>query len=82
MIAANVELQERELIKLASLAVALAAGLRRRGVDDANASLAAEAGVAVLRVAFERWVSDSDDQDLSHVMRESLDQLKTLTADG
>jgi AcrR family transcriptional regulator len=82
VIAANVELQERELIKLASLAVALAAGLRRRGVDDANASLAAEAGVAVLRVAFERWVSETEDQDLLQVIRESLDQLRTLTADG
>ena len=82
VIAANVELRERELIKMASLAVALADSLRRRGVADPTASLAAEAGVAVLRVAFERWVSESDDQDLSHVMRESLDQLKTLTADG
>src|SRR5664279_4589818 len=76
VIAANVELRERELIKMASLAVALADGLRRRGVADPNASLAAEAGVAVLRVAFERWVSEPDDQDLWHVMRESLDQLK------
>src|SRR5271157_4832944 len=34
IIAASAELQERELIKLASLASALAAALRRRGVDD------------------------------------------------
>ena len=34
VIAANAELQERELIKLASLASALAEALRRRGVKD------------------------------------------------
>src|SRR5216683_5817416 len=34
VIAANAELQERELIKLASLSAALAATLRQRGVPD------------------------------------------------
>ena len=80
VIEANTELRERELIKMASLAMALADGLRRRGVPDADASLAAEAGVAVLRVAFGRWVSEPGGPDLPHVMRESLDQLKTLTS--
>src|SRR6266566_2796644 len=44
VIAAHAELQERELIKLASLASALAGALRRRGVTEPAASLAAEAG--------------------------------------
>ena len=39
VIAANAELRERELIKLASLAAALADALRRRGVGDPAASL-------------------------------------------
>jgi AcrR family transcriptional regulator len=82
VIAANAELRERELIKMASLSVALADGLRRRGVSDANANLAAEAGVAVFRVAFGRWVSEPGDRDLSQIMRESLNQLKALTAAG
>jgi AcrR family transcriptional regulator len=82
VIAANAELRERELIKMASLAAALADGLRRRGVADPQASLAAEAGIAVLRVAFARWLSEPDEHDLAHVMRDSLGQLKTLTADG
>jgi AcrR family transcriptional regulator len=81
VITTNVELRERELIKMASLAGALADGLRRRGVAEPNASLAAEAGIAVLRVAFERWVN-ADDPDLSHVMRESLGQLKILTTEA
>src|ERR1700688_723738 len=59
VIAANAELQERELIKLASLASAVAAALRQRGVTDPAASLAAEAGIAVFRIAFDRWTSES-----------------------
>jgi AcrR family transcriptional regulator len=80
VIAANPELQERELIKMASLAAALADGLRRRGVSDPGASLVAEAGIAVFRVSFQRWVDGPDDQKLSDVMRESFDQLKALAA--
>jgi AcrR family transcriptional regulator len=80
IIAANAELRERELIKMASLSTALAEGLHRRGVSDPDAGLAAEAGVAVFRVAFDRWVTAPDDRELSQVIRESFDQLKALTA--
>ena len=65
IIAANAELQERELIKLASLAAALADALRRRGVEDPAASLAAEAGIAVFKIAFERWVGETEQRDLA-----------------
>jgi AcrR family transcriptional regulator len=80
VIAANVELQERELIKLASLAAAMASTLRQRGVPDLAASLAAEAGIAVFRIGFERWVSETGQADLPRLIRESLDELKAVTA--
>jgi AcrR family transcriptional regulator len=80
VIAANAELQERELIKLASLASALAGTLRGRGVPDPAASLAAEAGIAVFRIAFERWISEPGQPDLPQLIRESLDELKAVTA--
>ena len=80
VIAANPELQERELIKLASLSAALAGALRQRGVTDPAASLAAEAGIAVFRIAFERWVSETGQRDLPQLIRESLDELKAVTA--
>jgi AcrR family transcriptional regulator len=80
VIAANASLQERELIKLAALAAALADALRGRGVTDPAASLTAEAGIAVFKVAFERWVSDTGQQDLPQLMREALDELKAVTA--
>jgi AcrR family transcriptional regulator len=80
VIAANAELQERELIKLASLASALAGTLRRRGVPDPAASLAAEAGIAVFKIAFERWTGGTSQPDLPQLIRESLDELKAVTA--
>ena len=76
------ELRERELIKLASLASALADALRTRGATGPSAALAAEAGIAVLRVAVERWVAATNHRDLRRLIRETLDQLKVVTAGG
>src|ERR1700716_3229597 len=73
VIAANAELQERELIKLATLASALADALRPRGVEGPAASLAAEAGIAIFKVAFQRWVNESNQRDFPQLIRESLD---------
>ena len=80
IIAANTELQERELIKLASLSAALADTLRRRGVTEPAASLTAEAGMAVFKVAFERWIDETNRKDFARLIQESLDELKTVTA--
>jgi AcrR family transcriptional regulator len=80
IIAANAELRERELIKLASLASAIADALRRRGVADPAASLSAEAGIAVFRIAFARWVDETTQRDLPELIRDSLDELKAVTA--
>jgi AcrR family transcriptional regulator len=82
IIASSEELQERELIKLASLASALAGALRGRGVAEPSASLAAEAGIAAFRVGFERWVDDPDQQHLPGFIRESLEELRVVTAGG
>jgi AcrR family transcriptional regulator len=79
IIAANPELQERELIKLASLAAALADALRGRGVGDPAAGLTAEIGVAVFKIAFERWHDAAGRRDLSVLVREAFDELPALT---
>ena len=80
VIGANTELQERELIKLASLAAAMAGALRQRGVGEPGASLTAEAGIAVLKVAFERWINETNQQDLPQLIGELFDELKAVTA--
>ncbi len=80
VIAANAELRERELIKLASLAAAIAEALRRRGVKDPAASLAAEAAIAAFRIGFERWASKAKAPALPWLIRDSLDELRAVTA--
>jgi AcrR family transcriptional regulator len=77
----SAELQERELIKLASLAAALADALRLRGVRDPTASLTGEVAIAIFKVSFERWVRSADSSDMARMVRDALDELKALTAD-
>ena len=74
------ELRERELIKLATLAAALADALRRRGVADPEAALTGEVAIAVFRVAFEGWVGDDDPRSLTSRIRASFDALQTVAA--
>ncbi|MDQ0578688.1 TetR family transcriptional regulator [Streptomyces rishiriensis] len=79
VIAANPELQERELAKLAALASTLAHALRERGLETTTAALAAEIGIAAFKVAFERWVNDPDGHALAQHIREALDTARHLT---
>jgi AcrR family transcriptional regulator len=79
VIALNTELQERELIKLASLAAAMTDGLRQRGVAEPGASLSAEAGIAVLKIAFERWVKAAGEPDLPRLIRDTFGELRAAT---
>jgi len=79
---ANTALQERELIKLATLAAAIAEALRDRGIPRATAEVAGEAGIAVFKVAFARWVEVEHETDLRMVMREVLDDLRNLFVAG
>src|SRR5262249_47034596 len=79
VIAANPELQERELKKLASLSAALARALRRRGVGELAAGLTAEIAIAVFRVSFERWVDARNRRPFARLIRDSLDEVKSLT---
>jgi AcrR family transcriptional regulator len=76
IVSANAELRERELIKLAAMASAVADALRDRGVPEPTASLAAETGVAVFKVAFARWISEPGQQDLPEMIRESMEELR------
>jgi AcrR family transcriptional regulator len=82
VIVASAELRERELIKLASLAAAIAEALRGRGVGDPAASLTAEIAIAVFRIAFERWVEEAGSGAFSQLIGESLDELRVVSAGG
>ena len=81
IVSAHAELRERELIKLAAFAAAVAGALRDRGVPEPAASLAAETGMAVFKVAFARWISESCQPDLPGILRESLAELGGVLTD-
>ena len=68
IIDAHPDLQERELIKMARLGAATAAALHERGVAEPAATLTADTGIAVLRVAFARWLDQGVTRPLPEVM--------------
>ena len=59
----------------------MAAALRDRGIPEPAASLAAETGVAVFKVAFARWVSQPGQPDLPGILRESMEELQGVLTD-
>ncbi len=81
IVSANAELRERELIKLATLASAVAGALRDRGIPEPAATLAAETGVAVFKAAFARWISEQGQPDMPEIIRESMEALKGMLTD-
>jgi len=80
IIAAHPDLQERDLNKRSSLTGALEAGLRRRGVAESAASLAAEMGIAVFYSGFDRWLDDPAERELTEIVHERFDELKAVAA--
>ncbi|HEV2640841.1 MAG TPA: TetR family transcriptional regulator [Actinocrinis sp.] len=74
------DLQERELVKMAGVANAVAAALRERGMDEWPARLLAEAGMAAFRVAFARWVANSAEGLFTQVIQVSMQELVETVA--
>jgi AcrR family transcriptional regulator len=80
IIASSPELQERELIKSASLAAAMARALRARGFGETAADLAAHTGTTVMHVAFVQWVDDPDRTPFQQIARNALAQLREIAS--
>lgn len=78
VIAANPPLQERELIKLASLSETLTAALVERGHDRQAARLTVDVGLAVTRLAAARWLADETD-DYAEALSAGLADLAAVT---
>ncbi len=79
VIAANPPLQERELIKLVSISEALISALLNRGCDQQTARLATDVGMAVARLAAERWTA-AEQADFAQVLSASAADLLAVTA--
>lgn len=82
IIATNQELRERELIKLQSLAAALAQALRSRGAKEPSATLTGEIAIAVFKIAFERWVEPTTEEALNKIVREIFQEMRVLSNQG
>jgi AcrR family transcriptional regulator len=80
IIDSSTELQERELRKTGSLAVAIAAALRAKGLSESTATLTAESGVTVFRVAFARWVAPGSDTSFTDLITETATELRAITS--
>jgi hypothetical protein len=80
VIAANPELLERELLKFATLAEAVAAALRERGTAERVAAVAAETGVSLFKLGFEAWISDDSSGELDECIRVVLAEFRALTS--
>jgi AcrR family transcriptional regulator len=76
VIAAHSELQERELLKRARLAAAMADALRARGADDVAARLAAEVGVLAFSTAYARWAAPENRQPFTQIAHAALRDLQ------
>jgi AcrR family transcriptional regulator len=80
VIDATLELQARELGKLAVIASAIAGALRERDVTVESATLAAELGTLVFRITFERWLTGHGLHDWPSLFREQLNEAGAVMA--
>lgn len=76
VIAGNSELQERAAFKRTVLAAAMTDALRKRGVPDPTASLAAELGIRAFDDAFYHWADPTNQQTLTDLARHALHELQ------
>jgi AcrR family transcriptional regulator len=79
VIEANPALLERERHKLAGFALTIADALRASGIADPAATLAAESGVTVFKVAFAQWIHVDDQRSLGAIAASVLDGLLALS---
>ncbi|MEU3648963.1 TetR family transcriptional regulator [Lentzea sp. NPDC034063] len=77
IVAANPELQERELSKNAALTEAIAAVLQARCGDAETAFLAAGAAMLAQQVAFRNWCRPGETRTLHDLLQEALRSLRT-----
>lgn len=80
VIAANPELQEREALKGLGLTAAMIGALKRRGVPDLTAYVAAELGALAGRIAYERWSETADGEDYSAYVQRAFGEVRAAGA--
>lgn len=79
IIAAHDELQERELMKMRSLTVALSAALKDQDISELRTCMVAETGIMIWRIAIERWYGDHSNRKFSYHVRACLMDLVAIS---
>src|SRR3954454_4844285 len=80
VLAANPELQEREALKGLRLTASMTDALKRRGVPDLTACVAAQLGALAMKIAYERWSHTANDDDFGDVARRALEDVHAASA--
>ena len=81
IIAANGELRERELQKLASLATVISDSLRQAGIDPYKAEVTAEIGTLVFKLSYQRWIG-GESESFEHALRGVFANLESVIGEG
>ncbi|MCA2181373.1 TetR/AcrR family transcriptional regulator [Nonomuraea glycinis] len=76
VVESNSDLREREALKHHSFADAMTLALRRRGIADPAAGLAAWLGVLAFTDAYACWIDPACDQELTALLRLKLRELR------
>lgn len=80
VIAASPELREREALKGLGLTASMVDALKRRGVPDLTARVAAELGALAWEIAFEQWSGTIDGDEFGEVVRRALGEVQAASA--
>ena len=80
VIEANGELRERSVFKMMSISAATTEALRKRGVPEPTADVAAYLGALAFDRAWARWISLPGDPSFPELAREELQALRAATA--
>jgi AcrR family transcriptional regulator len=82
VITAHPELLERELWKMAKIGIAIAETLQAAGADENRARLAADTGIAALRVAYARWIAAGNTSSLAERLEETFEDLFVISGEA
>jgi AcrR family transcriptional regulator len=81
VVAANVEVQERGLLKHARIARSISGALRARGTDELTARLGAEVAMLAFSIAVERWMKAANDEPFALHAAAALSELQDRAAE-
>jgi AcrR family transcriptional regulator len=78
LISTHGDLQERELMKLHTLASAVEQALKQRGIESSHARVVAELGAVVWKIALENWRADKNELGFAKHVQAALVEFAEL----